>query len=179
MKKRLGGVESWLQHDKVIVVDDSRRVQSLHDRGFFGTVVGQKLELSLTEALYLLEKGKIVVYDKVKRPLTVVGFARKAKLVDARFWTRYKVYSDIRSKGYITKAALKFGADFSVYDKGIKPGKGHSKYVLFAVSADDSFTGREFSAMNRVAHSIRKDLLVGVVDAHSEVTYYVFNWIKP
>jgi tRNA-intron endonuclease len=168
-------LEAWLHHDKVIVSDG----QPLYDKGSFGTLFKDRLELSLTEALFLLEKGKIVVYDKVKRPLSVNGFAQKAKLIDPRFWTRYKVYADIRSKGYITKAALKFGADFSVYDKGVHPGKGHSKWLLFAVSSDESFSWRELSAMNRVAHSVKKELLVGVVDSKGDVTYYALSWVRP
>jgi tRNA-intron endonuclease len=169
-------LEAWLQHDKVIV---SEGYQPLYDKGCFGTLFKDRLELSLTEALYLLEREKLVVYDKVKRALTVNGFAQKAKLVDKRFWTRYKVYADIRFKGYITKAALKFGADFSVYDKGAAPGKGHSKWLLFAVSSDESFSWRELSAMNRVAHSVKKELLVGIVDSKGDVTYYSLNWIRP
>jgi len=179
MVKRSKPLESWLQSDKVLVVDDFDLIQSLHDKGLFGSVIGQQLELSFVEALYLMEKGKIVVYDKVKKPLSVAGFARKVKLVNPRFWTRYRVYSDIRSRGYIVKAALKFGADFSVYDRGTTPGRSHSKWVLFAVSADDSFSWREFSAMNRVAHSVKKHLLVGIVDAESDVTYYSVRWTRP
>ncbi len=172
-------VSSFLFHDRVVVDTDFSVVQSLHDRGWFGTVVKQKLELSLCEALYLLERGKIVVFDVVKKPLTVTGFIRKARLVDLRFPTRFKVYSDIRSRGYITKEALKFGADFSVYERGTNPQESHSKWLLFAVSSDDSFNWREFSAMNRVAHSVKKELLVGILDAHADVTYYSIAWQRP
>ncbi len=171
--------EGWLQHDKVIVTDDFDKIQSLHDRGLFGTIINQRLELSLYEALYLLEKEKIIVYDKAKKPLSVAGFARKAKEQVPCFWTRYRVYSDIRSRGYITKAALKYGADFNVYERGTVPGKSHSKWILFAVSADDVFNWRQFSALNRVAHSVRKKLLIGVVDSQCDVTYYTIKWIKP
>lgn len=169
----------WLQHDKVIVEDVLDNLQSLHDKGFFGSIIDERLELSLTEALFLLEQGKLIIYDKIKKPLSVSGFARKVKRFDPRFWTRYKVYADIRSKGYIVKAALKYGADFSVYERGSGPGRGHSKWLLFAVSANDVFNWREFSAMNRVAHSVKKKLMIGVLDAQSSVTYYSVNWIRP
>ncbi|MBD3312736.1 tRNA-intron lyase [archaeon] len=170
-------LKGWLQHDKVVVMGDLSRLQSLRDKGFFGSIINDKLELSLCEALYLMERGKLHVSDK--RALSLKGFIKRAKKVDSRFWTRFKVYSDIRSKGYITRAALKFGADFSVYDKGTVPGRHHSKWLLFAVSADESFNWRELSAMNRVAHSVKKDLLVGVLDSEGDVTYYSTNWIKP
>ncbi len=172
-------LDSWLQHDKVIVIDDFDKIQSLHDKGLFGEIISQRLELSLYEALYLLERDKIKIFDKVKKPLTIQGFAKKARIISEKFWTRYKVYADIRSRGYITKAALKYGADFSVYERGTTPSKSHSKWVLFAVSANESFNWRQFSAMNRVAHSVRKKLLIGIVDAQSDVTYYTVNWTRP
>ncbi len=178
-RKLKSGSDSWLQADKVVVSGDMAYLQSLRDRGNFGTIVNNNLELSLCEALYLIEKAKLEVFDKTHRPLSVNGFARKAKEFDPRFWIRYKVYADIRGKGYITKAALKYGADFSVYDRGMTPEKAHSRWLLFAVSADDGFTWREFSAMNRVAHSVKKELLIGVVDGQSDVTYYGINWVRP
>jgi len=171
--------ESWFQHDKVLVTDSFDKVQSLHDKGLFGTIINERLELSLYEALYLLERGKIKVFDKRKKPLTVHGFAKKAREASERFWTRYRVYNDIRSRGYITKAALKYGADFSVYERGTTPSRAHSKWVLFAVSADEVFNWRQFSAMNRVAHSVKKKLLVGVVDSQCDVTYYSIKWTRP
>ncbi|MFA5405736.1 MAG: tRNA-intron lyase [Candidatus Nanoarchaeia archaeon] len=179
LRKLKSGSDSWLQGDKVVISADMSVLQSIRDRGNFGTIVNSNLELSLCEALYLVERGKIEVFDKSKRALSVNGFARKAKEFNPRFWVRYKVYSDIRAKGYVTKAALKYGADFSVYDRGGAPETAHSRWLLFAVSADDSFSWREFSAMNRVAHSVKKELLIGVVDGHSDVTYYGVNWVRP
>lgn len=172
-------IESWFQGSKVICIDDIDKLQSLYDKGFFGTIISGRLELSLFEALYLLERNKIVVHDKTKRSLSFKGFIKKARSVDERFWTKYSVYRDIRSKGYITKAALKFGADFSIYSRGVKPGKGHSKWLLFAVNESDTFNWQEFSAMNRVAHSVRKKLLVGVLDSLGDVTYYTIQWTRP
>jgi len=38
------------------------------------------------------------------------------------------VYKDLRDKGFIIKPGLKYGADFSVYEKGSRPGDEHSKW---------------------------------------------------
>ena len=103
----------------------------------------------------------------------------KAKKLEANFWTRFRVYRDFRTRGYILKTALKFGADFRVYRRGIKPGEDHAKWVLFVASENDSLTWRQFAAMNRVAHSTRKNLLVGIVDDEGDVTYYEIRWKKP
>lgn len=171
-------LEAWLQDSKVLISGDFDRIQSLHDRGYYGSYVGRELELSLYEALFLLEKGKIVVFDKIKRSLTINGFARKAKAVIDRFWTKFTVYRDLRSKGYIVKAALKFGTDFLVYDKGVKPDRGHSKWTLFVLGADEFLSARELAAMMRVAHGVKKQLLIAVVDSDQGVTYYSVGWEK-
>jgi tRNA-intron endonuclease len=40
-------------------------------------------------------------------------------------------------------------------------------------------TWQEFAAKNRVAHSTRKKLLIGIVDEENDVTYYEIGWTKP
>ena len=79
----------------------------------------------------------------------------------------------------LTKTALKFGADFRVYDRGIKPGEDHAKWVVYPVHEGETLTWHDFSAKNRVAHSTKKRLLIGVVDDEGDVTYYVVKWMKP
>jgi tRNA-intron endonuclease len=85
----------------------------------------------------------------------------------------------MRARGYVVKTALKFGADFRVYDRGIKPGQAHAKWILYPVNEGDVMTWYEFAAKNRVAHSTRKNLLIGIVDSESDVTYYEVNWLRP
>jgi len=38
---------------------------------------------------------------------------------------------------------------------------------------------QDFSAKNRVAHSTKKNLLIGIVDEENDVTYYEISWVKP
>ena len=85
----------------------------------------------------------------------------------------------MRNRGYIVKTALKFGADFRIYDRGIKPGEDHAKWIMYPVKETDSLTWYEFSAKNRVAHSTRKRLLIAVVDEENDVTYYEIAWTRP
>jgi len=165
---------------KVIIKEDLERAQEYLERGF-GELVGVKekwIELAPVEAGYLIERGKLDVYYKGKK-LTFEQFATRASKYDKRFWTRYLVYREIRSRGYIVKTALKFGADFRVYPRGKKPGQAHAKWVLFATQESENYKWREFAAMNRVAHSTRKKLLIGIVDDEGDVTYYEVRWVKP
>ena len=174
-------IRGHLIGNKVAVTEDFQLAQQFYDRSSFGELHGVKerrIEFALEEALYLTERGKLKVLDG-KKILKFKDFVQKANKLEKNFWTRYQVYRDIRTRGYITKTALKFGADFRVYPRGIKPGQDHAKWVLFCTAEGDTYTWRQFAAMNRVAHSTRKNLLVGIVDAEGEVTYYEIRWKKP
>ena len=85
----------------------------------------------------------------------------------------------MRNRGFIVQPALKFGAEFRVYARGVKPGQDHAKWILYPVSENSSLTWHDFSAKNRVAHSTKKNLLIGIVDEEQDVTYYEIRWIKP
>jgi tRNA-intron endonuclease len=168
--------------DKIIVDEDYERALEYYNKGSFGELHGVKkcrLELSLHEALYLLERARIHIQYGRKKDISFEEFVRVASRVSKGFWTRYRVYRELRTRGYILKTALKFGADFLVYARGVKPGQSHSKWVLFCADENGSISWRGFSAMNRVAHSTRKNLMVGIVDERGAVTYYEIRWIKP
>ncbi len=161
---------------------DLPRAHELHDKGAFGEAHGVKkkrFEYALIEALYLAEKGRLNIFDTRSKELNFEQFVRRVSRIEKGFWTRYQVYRDIRTRGYIVKTALKFGADFRVYSRGIKPGEGHAKWVLFCTAEGDQYNWRQFAAMNRVAHSTRKKLLIGVVDEEGEVSYWEVRWKKP
>ncbi|MBS3171484.1 tRNA-intron lyase [Candidatus Woesearchaeota archaeon] len=157
---------------------EDQESRTLYDQSRFGELKDSKISYSLVEALYLLEKKKMDILDG-KNILTYDSFLKKAKRIQPNFWVRYCVFRDLRSRGYILKTALKFGADFRVYDRGIKPGEDHAKWIVFPVHESEVLTWYEFSAKNRVAHSTRKRLLLGIVDEEEDVTYYECRWIRP
>ena len=89
------------------------------------------------------------------------------------------MFKDLREKGYVLKTALKFGADFRVYEKGKKLGKAHAKWVVFVEHETKKTSWHEFSAKNRVAHSTKKKLLLAIVDEEEGISYYEVSWSKP
>ena len=119
----------------------------------------------------------IIMKDKVS--LDFDAFLKLARKKDGNFWVRYIAFKDMRNRGYIVKTALKFGADFRVYDRGVKPGDDHAKWIMYPISETESCSWYEFAAKNRVAHSTRKRLLIAIVDEESDVTYYSIAWTRP
>ncbi len=163
-----------------IITESSDEARILYAKSVFGKIIEDgKVQLSLLEALYLLEKKKIEIKDGRKKLLTPEEYLMKAQKIEPNFWVRYSVFKDMRNRGYIIKTALKFGADFRVYDRGIKPGEDHARWVVFPVHEGEILTWYEFAAKNRVAHSTKKRLLMGIVDDEGDVTYYEQKWIRP
>jgi len=162
-----------------VLTESSDEARNFYAKSAYGQMLeGGKVQLSLPEALYLLEKGKLEIKDG-KNNISVEEFIRKARKAEPNFWIRYCVFKDMRNRGYIIKTALKFGADFRVYDRGVKPGEDHARWIIFPVHEGETLTWYEFAAKNRVAHSTKKRLMMGIVDDESDVTYYEIRWMRP
>ncbi|MFH1917314.1 MAG: tRNA-intron lyase [Nanoarchaeota archaeon] len=167
-------------HDERVLTESCDEARDLYSQSRYGTMVDDgKVQLSLLEGLYLKEKGKIIILDSRGKDISADLFLKKAKRQEANFWTKYCVFKDFRNRGYIIKTALKFGADFRVYDRGVKPGEDHAKWVVFPVREGETLTWYDFAAKNRVAHSTKKRLLIGIVDEEGDVTYYEIRWMRP
>lgn len=160
------------------VSSNKKEAFSLYAQSRFGEKKEGKIIYSIFEALYLLEKEKMeITFKKKKLKFDKLIEAAREKNKDIK--TKYIVFRNMRNRGFIVKTALKFGADFRVYDRGIKPGQDHARWILYPVSETFSLTWHDFSAKNRVAHSTKKNLLIGIVDEEDDVTYYQISWIKP
>lgn len=179
-KKPKEVVKSYLLSERV-VTENSDAARELFNQSRYGKLLADgRVQLALTEAMYLLEKGRIVIQLwRGRKEITAEQFLKKAARLQQNFWVKYCVYQNIRERGYIIKTALKFGADFRVYDRGVKPGEDHAKWILYPVHEGDRLTWQEFSAKNRVAHSTKKRLLIAVVDDEGDVSYWECRWLRP
>jgi len=160
------------------ISSNSQDAFSLYRKSHFGEPSGEKIRYSLPETLFLTERGKMKVFHK-KKLLPFRELMKKAYSSDKRIDIKYSVFKDLREKGYVVKTALKFGADFRVYERGSSPGEKHAKWIVFADHESGKFTWHEFSAKNRVAHSTKKNLLLAIVDEEGDVSYYEVKWTKP
>ena len=160
------------------IASNSQDAFSLYRKSHFGEPVGEKIQYSLPEALFLTEKGKMKASHK-KKWLSFKELMKRAYSNDKRIDIKYPVFKSLREKGYVVKTALKFGADFRVYSPGSKPGEKHAKWIVFCDHESGKLTWHEFSAKNRVAHSTKKTLLLAVVDEEEDVSYYEVRWMKP
>jgi len=161
-----------------ILLTNQSEAYSLLTKSNFGEEIEKKIQYSIFEAFYLLDKEKIEIYYKdiqLKKEELIKKFLKK----DKRFNLKYHVFKDLRDKGYILKTGLKFGADFRVYEKGFKISESHAKWLVFVNNETDTLRLTEFTAKSRVAHSIRKNLLLAIIDEEGDISYYEIRWIKP
>jgi len=173
-KKKI--IKAKLIGEKIIA--SGKEALDLYSRSRFGEIKDKKLLYSLPEALYLLEKKKIEVSRKNKK-LTFNSLMSELQKIDKKIQTKFTVFKDLRQKGYIIKTALKYGAEFRVYEKGAHPGKKHAKYILFPVDESKEMTWHDFTGKARIAHATKKILLIAIIDEESDITYYEVNWKKP
>jgi len=160
------------------IYSNKKEAFSLYEQSRFGEKKEGKIVYSVPECLYLVEKGKL----EVKKGKTKISFEKlisKFEKEDSKIGVKYQVFKDMRNRGYVVKTALKFGAEFRVYNKGAKPGEEHALWILYPVKENETLTWHDFSAKNRVAHSTKKNLLIGIVDEEQEITYYEISWRKP
>ena len=166
------------QLDKEIISSNSNEAINLSQKSSFGEKVEDKIQYTLTEAFYLVETKKIEIYSGTKK-MSKEEIEKQFSKIDKKFYLKYLVYKDLRKQGYVIKTALKFGADFRIYEKGKKPSEAHAKWLVFVEHETNKNSWQEFSAKNRIAHSTKKKLLLAIVDEEADILYYEVNWVKP
>jgi len=160
------------------IISTSPEAFTLYEKSRYGEKKRKKIEYSSVEAFFLVSEGKMEVFSGGKI-VEEDSLLRRLKRGDRKIETKFMIFSDLRRKGYIVKTALKFGAEFRVYEKGVKPGDDHARWILYTVRESEHLSWHDFSAKNRVAHSTKKNLLIGILDDEGDVTYYEVNWLRP
>ena len=147
-----------LLHDRCMVWDSSlaEKIQ----KNFIGRAFGEgSIQISLTEAAYLAEKGATIL--KNGRKISIKAFFRHAKKIQPDIEMRFNVYKHLWQRGLIPKTGYKFGSHFRVYREN--PDKGHAPYLVHVLPIDYVSTWTEISRAIRLAHSVRKQMVFACV----------------
>jgi tRNA-intron endonuclease len=153
-----------------VVVEDSDRFGELEEVGY-GERQDKSIKLKDFEALYLLYSGKMALKDGRGRDVTFEELAKanQSKVRDS--WTKFMIYRDLRSRGYVVKDGFGFGTDLRVYERGDFPAKA-AKFVIFAL---DEGTEKSLGDLrDSVKQIVRmgKEAIVAVIERRGEVIYY-------
>ena len=170
-------MEAVLRGELVIIKD--QKAVALHEKSHYGAFNLDELQLSPMEALYLQEKGKIEIMDKTSNGKILSVDEMWERVQNKGLLYKYLVYRDLRNRGYIVKTGFKYGSEFRLYERGKSPGDGHSDYVVKVVTEEQNISISNFSSYVRVAHGVKKKLLMAVVDDEQDITYYNVEWTRP
>lgn len=153
-----------------VFVEGSDRWGELEEAGY-GERQGKALRLKDFEALYLLYSKKMVLKDDDGEE---VGFEDLAKANQARVkdsWTKFVIYRDLRSRGYVVKDGFGFGTDLRVYERGDFPAKA-AKFVVFALDEGTEKSLGELRDSVKQIVKMGKEAVVAVIERRGEVIYY-------
>jgi tRNA-intron endonuclease len=174
--------------ENFLVVWNPAEGSQLYKTGFYGKPLGipkpkipefkVPLLLDLMEGLYLVEQGKITIYEgAAKRKVGLKRLRQKTKQLYGEFEEKYAVYRDLRNSSLIVTPGIKFGCDFAVYKYG--PGVEHAPYMVSVKKAGAEISATEIVKAGRLATTVRKRFIIAVPDVAAEKTkYMIFKWFK-
>ncbi len=128
-----------------------------------------KLKLSLEEAAFLLEAGKLEIKKDSESTFTLEEFFTHALGIFSNFGARYSVYKDLKERGYVVKPGE---VDFWLYPRGTKQGEKYARYFIRILSEEESVSLKELKELLILGRNMRKEPIIAVVDDESDVTYY-------
>lgn len=153
-----------------IVIEDKTRFGELEQAGY-GEKNGKRFLLRDYEALYLLYAEKLKLLDEEGNEVSFNALAEKAQVSVHESWTRFMIYRDLRSRGYVVKEGFGFGTDLRVYERGEFPKKA-AKYVVFALDEGIETGIDDLRKSVKEIARMGKEAIIAVLERRGEVIYY-------
>lgn len=167
----------WLSDDRV-TVHEPAAVDELGRSLAYGSRVGDRLELSLLEAMYLVESGQLALRDaRSGRAVTAERLERRARRLDPRFEERRAAYRELRGRKLVVKTGFKYGAHFRAYPRN--PDHSHAKYLVQAVPSTHRAAWPEIAGGVRVAQGVRKEFVLAGVAPGGAIRFLSLERIRP
>jgi tRNA-intron endonuclease, archaea type len=161
-------VEARLAGSGKVLVDKTRSQDELRTKGF-GEKEDAEYVLKAYEALYLMNTKRLVL--KGRKEMTFDSLFDMLVKYDRNIMTKFLVYRDLRSRGYVAKEGFGFGNDFRVYERG-EYEKKPAKYVIFGINEGTNITARSFLQAIEQIEKMGKEAVVAVIERRGEVIYY-------
>jgi tRNA-intron endonuclease len=167
-------IEGILTKKGLIKIADTRSQDQLRNKGY-GDKEDKDYFLATYEALYLLYLNKLVITNG-----SIDNFGsllKQALKYDKEIVTKFLVYRDLRSRGYVVKEGFGFGADFRVYERGGYE-KKRARFVVFCINEGINVKVGDLSKNVREIETMGKNAIAAVVERRGEVIYYKLTNMK-
>ena len=158
--------------DEKTIVINPKMQNILNERGF-GESEKDTLILNSFETLYLLYNNKLEL-KKINKNIVFDELIQKYIQKNDDILTRFLLYRDLRTKGYVVKDGFGFGSDFRVYEKGTY-GQKDAKFLIFAFNEG---TQQKIGKLYKNIHEITqmgKEPIIAVIERRGEIIYYKIN----
>ena len=153
-----------------VTVVDKDRMGELEEAGY-GTKEAGGLALKDYEALYLLYSKKVELKDGDGKEVAFEKLAEIAQKKSGDSWTKFVIYRDLRSRGYVVREGFGFGTDLRVYERGDYPKKA-AKYVVFGLDEGIEKGMADLQKSVKEMAKMGKEGIIAVIERRGEVIYY-------
>ena len=153
-------------------ISEHKMIHDLEQKGF-GEITKGKLFLKSFETLYLLYTRKLFL-KKNKKQIDFDTFMGISQKTNSEILTKFLIFRDLKTRGYVVKDGFGFGSDFRVYERGHFGEKG-AKFLIFGLNEGQQ---EKMGAMQKKIDEITqmgKEPIIAVIERRVEVIYYKIN----
>jgi len=162
--------------DLRIVIEETASQNQLRSKGF-GEIQDSEFVLQAYEALYLIHTRRLVLSSSKAKNIDFGRLFDITLKYDKDILTKFLIYRDLRSRGYVAKEGFGFGVDFRVYERGEFERKP-AKYVIFGVTEGVNMEAGAFSdALDQIT-KMGKSAVVAVIERRGEIVYYKTSKVR-
>jgi tRNA-intron endonuclease len=167
--------EAGLRGERIVVLD-KQRIGELETAGY-GRREGKTYLLHDYEALYLLYSQKLKLVDEKGKSVSFEELAEVCQRRALDSWTKFIIYRDLRTRGYVVREGFGFGTDLRVYERGDYPKKA-AQYVVFALDEGIEKGIDDLQKSVREMAKMGKEAIIAVIERRGEVIYYKVSRAK-
>jgi tRNA-intron endonuclease, archaea type len=168
-------IDGMIDQNGVIVVESVKQQDQLRSKGY-GEKIKDMYILESYEALFLLYYNRLVL-KKQKSILDFSTLLQTLLKIDLSIFTKFLIFRDLRTRGYIPKEGFGFGNDFRVYERGEYSRKA-AKYVIFGINEGLSVKANILFENIRSIEKMGKEAIIAVIERRGEIIYYKVNQKK-
>ncbi|MEM0117175.1 MAG: tRNA-intron lyase [Conexivisphaerales archaeon] len=153
-----------------VIVERSDISKELTKRGL-GDEEADFISLRIYEAMYMVRQGWLSVSDAENNAVSFQTLVARCLSEDKRGWTKFLVYRDLRSRGYVVREGYGIRSDLRVYDRGDYPSTP-AKYTVLPINEGEKVRLSELEKMLERVYMMGKEAIVAVVERRGEIIYY-------
>jgi len=157
------------------IIEDTEIQRDLELKGI-GEFNKKDFFLKPFEALYLLYTGKLDL-QKGNKNIRFDDFLQSCIKEDPDMLTKFLIFRDLRTKGYIVKDGFGFGSDFRVYERG-QFGNKDAKYLVFALTEGKNEKIGQLQKKIEEITKMGKEPIISVIERRGEIIYYKISRIN-